>query len=372
MASPACMGLPRPFAPASPNSQDPRKKEDMSDFDFEDDSEDGEFKSDKEYWADYYAKYPEPSNVFVRAAANGDIDTVRRMLGEGADINQQDKGFPTEHGSMSDMRKPNTFGATALEMAGRTKNLEMLKLLYEAGADPSPADAFNRNIEKSSIVDTAVFSGFTEGLRYLVDEQGLPLHDGEEGAEAWLLVRAISDRSSVELLRYLVEEKGMSLDQKTENGISPASTANSILLPPEFLEYIYSKGAVPTGTQHVWPKLRISFAEGAKNDLEDMTGEDFNSFEGSMKLMDRYASHSTLLNEAVFNGDVEKVRIHLKYGADPLEKDDKGVDAIGVLQRLKKAEGGIYRYWEEHAAVEQLLEDAIRRQQKPTPGAPTP
>lgn len=367
MASPVRMGLPRPFAHAFPENQVAGEKEDMSDFDFEDDEE---FKSDEEYWADYYAKYPEPSNVFVRAAANGDLDTVRRMLGEGADINQQDKGFPTEYGSLRDMREPNTLGATALEMAARTKNLEMLKFLFEAGAEPFPIDPYHPD-KKGSIVSTALFNGFTEGLRYLVDEQGLPLNDGEE-PEVWLLIHAINSRSSVDLLRYLVEEKGLSLEQKTENGISPASAANGNFPEPGFLEYIYSKGAVPAGTQHTWPLAKISFAEGAKRDLEDLTGEDFNSFEGAMKFMGRYTDHSTLLNEAVFNGDVEKVRVHLKYGTNPLEKDDKGVDAFGVLQRLKNAGHAIFGYREQHAEIEKMLEDAIKPQQKRTPGAPAP
>ena len=342
----------------------------MGNFDFDDDSEDEKFKSDEEYWADYYTRYPEPSNAFVRAAATGDIDTVRRMLGEGTDIDQRDQGFKDEYGNMRDMREPNTLGATALEMAARTKNLEMLKFLYEAGAEPFPVDPYYPD-RKDSVVDTAIFNGFTEGLRYLVDEQGLPLRDGDE-SEAWIVVHAINEKSSLDLLRYLVEEKGLSLEQKTENGISPASAANGRFGSTEFLEYIYSKGAVPAETQHVWPKMKISFAEGAKKDLEDMTGEDFNSLEGSMKFMDRFSSHSTLLNEAVFNGDIEKVRVHLKYGADPLTKDDKGVDAFGVLQRLKNAGHAIFGYWEEHAEVERMLEDAVRQKQKPTPGAPAP
>lgn len=326
--------------------------------------------SEGEDWAEYHREHPEPSNVFVRAAASGDIETVRRMLGEGAEVDQPDMGFETEYGSTSDMRAPNTFGATALEMAARTRNLEMLKLLYEAGANPAPRDPWHED-RAHSVIGTAIRAGFVEGVRYLVDEQGLALKDEEERSDAWLLVSAIGEEGSVDMLRYLVEEKGLDLREKTENGVTSAARANDRSTPPEFLEYIYSKGGVPSGTQHIWPKMKLEFAESAKKDLENLTGDDFSSLEGAMKFMERYTGHSTLLNGAVFNGNIEKVRIHLKYGADPLEKDDKGVDALGVLARLKTARS-VFGYWEEHEEIESLINDALEARRRNAPKGPAP
>jgi hypothetical protein len=313
-----------------------------------------------------------PSNVFVRAAADGDIETVRRMLGDGADINQRDRGFRGgENWTGRDPRDPNTFGATALEMAIRTKNLPMLKFLFEAGAEPNPYDESRKS--RVSAVSLATAVGFLDGLRYLVDEQKMPLIP-EDDTPAWMLVHAIGEKGSLGVLRYLIEEKGLDPRMKTENGVSAASSANAgYMKDPSFLEYLYSKGGVPQDTQHVNPKAKISFADGAKDDLESLSGQSFNAFEDMMEKMERYGSHSTLLNESVFNGDVDKVRVHLKYGANPLNPDDQGVDAYDVLQALRvQPEESFLRYRPEHNQILDMLNEAVARQAKPSPAAPKP
>lgn len=314
--------------------------------------------SDERYDYKGFEDLPEPSNAFVRAAADGDLAKIRRLLAEGADINQHDEGYPSEGGyRIPDMRKPNTFGRTAIEMAVYARNLEMLKFLIEAGANPAPVDPYEH--KPQSLLAQGVYCGFAEGVRYLVEEVNLSFRDANR-SDAWLLVDSAREKSTVEMLKYLVEERGLDPLLKTENGITAASAANDRKSPPEMLEYLYSKGAVPSGTQHITPLAQVMFAEGAKKDLEGITGSGFNELEKAMDMASRYSSHSTLLNEAVFHGDIEKTRIHLKNGANPLEKDDGGVDAFGVLEHLKSGDIPIFGYWEEHEAVEKALRDSLK------------
>lgn len=340
-------------------------------------------RAEREYYAEEMKKYPVPSSPFVRAAADGDMDAVRRMIGEGVDVNQRDPGFKIDDKwTTRDPRSPNTFTSTAMEMAVRTHNLEMLKLLHDAGADPDHPD----RDRPSSVVQLALGVGFLDGVRYLVDEQKHPLKDSEGRSPTWLLVNAIrtfEDReikdksrasSSVEMLRYLIGEKGIDPAGKTENGVTAASCANGQNVPAEVLEYLYSIGAVPFGTEQVTPLVQVRLHPKLADDLAGMgVDEGLSLFEEASKMSERFGSNSTLLNESVFYGDADKVRIHLKNGASALVADAEGVNAYGVLDILKKQpDTAIFVYHEEHDAVKALLDESVANRPRRKPAQPQP
>lgn len=292
---------------------------------------------------------------------------VRRMLEEGADIDQRDRGFAGPDGWFRrDPRNPDTFGETALGMAIKTKNMQMLRLLMDAGASTTTPDPARGGTDYAVL--TAIHYGYTDGLRYLVDECSIPLQARDGRSDSWLLIGAIGSRGSVETLKYLIEEKGIDPAKPTENGLTAASSANEIGVPKEFLEYLYAKNAVPQGTQHIWATGKVEIAGSFRDDFQGVTGRHFSEFEKAMKMSERYTAHSTLLNAAVFSGDAEKVAVHLAHGARPMNADDKGVNAFDVLNRLEMGMSSIYRYRDVHAQVKQMLADA----QKPAPTPPAP
>lgn len=339
--------------------------------------------NDRDYHAEELKKYPVPSSLFVRAAADGDIEAVRRMIGEGADVNQRDPGFKIdENWTTRDPRRPNSFQSTALEMAVRTHNLPLLQLLHDAGADPSLPDRGR----PSSAVQLALGVGFLDGVRYLVDGQKHPLKDAQGRSDAWLLVSAIrtfEDRevadngrraSSIEMLHYLVGEKGIDPAMKTENGVTAASCANGSNVPGEVLEYLYSIGAVPFATAAITSLVEVKMHPQLADDLTGMGVEGgLGLFEEASRISKRFGSNSTLLNESVFYGDVEKVRIHLRNGAGALVGDAEGVNAYGVLDILKKQpDTAIFTYREEHEAVKAALDESLANRPRRRPGAPQP
>lgn len=332
---------------------------------------------------EYFLEHPTPSNAFVRACADGDMDAVRRMISEGTDLDQRDPGFEEvvtdSEGKnrtyrMRDMREPNTLGATGMEMAMQTRNLELVKLLYAAGANALSCEDAERYGEHNAIT-TGISHGFVEGVRFLVDDCGLPLRTADDKGDGWMLVRAMHEEGTFAMLRYLVEEKGVDIHAKTENGLSAAHMACDFRAPPELLEYCYEKNAVPESTQHIGKKLSISFHPEAKKDMEKVTGSSFDILEDASALIDRFGSNSTFLNKSVFWSDIEKVRIHLKHGANPFQTDDQGVDAFGVLKFLRENDPrSLFAFTPEHAQIERMLKDELNPRPAPgkKPGPKTP
>ena len=89
--------------------------------------------SDSQKPADASAKDDEPDQVdlqqnadeLLAAARNEDLETVKKLLANGADVNAKSK-----------------YGATALYFAADRGNVELAKMLLQAGADPNIKDQF--------------------------------------------------------------------------------------------------------------------------------------------------------------------------------------------------------------------------------------
>lgn len=90
--------------------------------------------------------------LFHKAVSNNDVETARRMIEAGADVNHfSTEEFPPiveavshqttdmvklllENGANPDLAS--TYGVSALVVSAETENLEMVQMLLHAGADP--------------------------------------------------------------------------------------------------------------------------------------------------------------------------------------------------------------------------------------------
>lgn len=86
-------------------------------------------------------------NKWLDATTRGEIDKVRLLVSEGADVNAKDK-----------------FSQTALMYASRVGNIDLVHLLVESGADLNTAAKYNL-----SALMLAVINGHAEVVRILIE-----------------------------------------------------------------------------------------------------------------------------------------------------------------------------------------------------------
>jgi ankyrin repeat protein len=316
------------------------------------------------------------SNIFVRHCAENNLEEVARLLAAGEDPNQIDKGIKVKtddfEAHQPDGNEPNSFGSNGMEMAFQNHNMKLVRMLVEGGADPYFInDHFNKHL---SMLESAIGSGFVEGVKYLLDECGCELacSDGKSPRNE-LIMKAIRIDSmaskdsakdaekaanALAMLRYLVEEHMLKPDYVGERNQRPITYANGIGYDSSLLKYFLDKGVKPNFDAKVKPLLKLAFAEGAKNDVEDITKESFSSFELMMRLSKKYSG--TLLAEACFEGDIPKVEILLSYGADPTYADSEGVRAIDLFMD-KQFEKSVFWKEDEHGNINKMVAEATKR-----------
>ncbi len=149
----------------------------------------------------------------IDAAQSGDVEAVRKLLAEGADVSAT-----------------NDYGATALSYAADSGNLEILRLLIEKGADVNHTDTFY----KGPVVIWAGFNGHGEATRLLV----------EHGADPAAAMRAGMEAEEIEVVAAVLETGKASAEQLTE-ALSLA-TARELTEIAGLLEKAGAKPAPPS------------------------------------------------------------------------------------------------------------------------------
>ncbi len=127
----------------------------------------------------------------LRACQLGDLAKVGKLLEAHKDdpeyINQTDE-----------------WGISAIHIAMKQRNIDLLRLLVESGADPYQTASHAKKFSDLP-VEIAAETGFLEGIKYLVDERGFDLWPIKDRPAEDLLFSA----GTIQVLRYLVEEKGL-------------------------------------------------------------------------------------------------------------------------------------------------------------------
>lgn len=101
----------------------------------------------------WHLYHPGPSRQLWNASARGDVAGARQALSEGADPNWHLRDF--------------VFGDTALMNAARSRNLDLVRLLLDAGADPNL-----QNNRGDTALISAVYWGddYTNVVELLIEE----------------------------------------------------------------------------------------------------------------------------------------------------------------------------------------------------------
>jgi ankyrin repeat protein len=202
----------------------------------------------------------------ITPSMKGDIDTVRRLLEEGADVNA----------------KTNYDEKTALMYASIYGQTEIAKLLLEKGADVNAKD-----YRGTTAFILASLNGRTE-IAKLFLEKGADVNAREnDGTTALISASKEQEEDNTEIVKFLLE-KGADVNAKDNDG---------------FIALMY---ATMYGQIDI---VKILLMSGADINAKDNNGE--NS-----------------LKHASANGDTEIVKLLLEKGADINAKDNEGTTAL--------------------------------------------
>jgi ankyrin repeat protein len=182
------------------------------------------------------------------AAAYGQLEACRVLIGAGAEVNVADEDGETplhsairgdyqelaalllEHGA--DTERRNNYGRTPLLLVAReTGNIDMARLLVTAGADVNAADRFG-----APPLGLAAWRGFRGLVNLFLDHgAGLPAADTQE---AQMLVR-LSAEKGLDRLFVLLADAGADLTLRNDNDgslLHSASQGGSALIVARLLE----------------------------------------------------------------------------------------------------------------------------------------
>lgn len=164
---------------------------------------------------------------FVEAAEQGDLEQVKALWGEGADVNAAIQGGrtalieATRKGHVEivnfliakrvDLNAGDSRGCTALSWAVSTDRLEMARLLLEQGADFKPRNRFG-----DTVLYEAVRDGRTEMVRLL-------LAKGANVASDIFLWTAVSN-GNLEMVKLLLDN-GANVNSQLANGTTALMVA---------------------------------------------------------------------------------------------------------------------------------------------------
>ena len=240
----------------------------------------------------------------LRACHLGDLAKVGKLLQGHEDdpdyINQTDEE-----------------GISAIHIAMQTRNMDLLRLLVESGADPYQTASHSKKFSDLP-VEIAAENGFLEGIKYLVDEKGFKLWPIKDRPAEDLLFSA----GTIQVLRYLVEEKGLKPALAIRaNGEDLLRHSETLEKPPAFIEYLLDHG-IDLNVEH---EYSLKKADGDPPDDEaDMFGNPL----PSPALRAKY--DGLPLIRAAFNANAVLVDLYLRHDANPMQyyKGNSAFDAL--------------------------------------------
>jgi ankyrin repeat protein len=261
-------------------------------------------------------------NSFLRACAMGALPMVRRMLDAGENIHQTDPD-----------------GNTAVSIAIANRNLPLLRLLAERRVD------LRRSVRKPGgnrfyPVELAIMSGFTEGLRFMVDGLGVPLRSRQMRYPELMLFHALDQPHNILTLRYLVEEKKLDPRRAVfKDNYNLLHKAEDEEVDPAIVEYLLRKGVSPD----------IECRTLAKDRKNDDPALPYDGYPLAM---------------AAYTGKPDRVAPYLRHGGDPMIRNAHGKNALDAIQEGWNPEADEYR--DEFDETKHLLEAAAFNQVIPT------
>lgn len=274
------------------------------------------------------------------AAEANDISMARRLIEAGADVAKAE-GFRRttplilsiraggrelselllSHGA--DPSGADDGGQTPLMAAANKPNDEIVGLLLGAGADARPKDSLGRNVLQHC------GPGLSEETMGKLIDAGADVNN----RDAWQrtpVISAIMEHNTA--LVHALLQKGADPNAKDDQGYSPLQVALTYR-KLELIDILLAKGADANITDR-WTgqsALALACALGLDSEVGKLVeaGGDPNA---------KDAQGKTPLHVAVQNSysSSEAVRLLLKKGADPLQKDNEGHSAYDLAYSLDK------------------------------------
>ncbi len=337
---------------------------------------------------------------FLEAIRQRDIELVKRLISEGADVNQFDsRGFSplilvsggdfelidillkaganvnaeSKYGatplirsvwcsravkkfleSGANVNQRNINKRTALLFAAETNNLESIKLLLDANADISVKD-----VEGMTALLYAIKSGNIEITKYIYDKGGKnDLSDEQNAARALSIAAGISQP---EMIKFLLQT-GISANSRFKNNAN-ALTMAAMRNNPEVVRLLLEAGADPNikGSQTVSPLtwastygyteiVKLLLAAKAKVNPDDWSPPLFTAAQnghietvavllkaGANIDAQGYGGRTALM-DAAGRGNVQVVKFLIENGADVSLKDRyKEVTALSLAMKSAEA-----------------------------------
>ena len=153
--------------------------------------------------------YPPPT---VEQEKTNYLDLMRALLAKGADPNAR-LTKQLWYRQFGNSGSPDRVGATPFWRATQAHDLTAMKMLLEAGADPS----INTKLESSALMVASGIHYSNQGLNYLPDQR-------------------------LEVVKFLVEELGADVNHKDKTGHTPLHGA-ALIGNHDIIRYLVDKGA---------------------------------------------------------------------------------------------------------------------------------
>jgi len=172
----------------------------------------------------------------VNAVKNGNVNTVKKLLNNGANVNQAD----------------NENGITPLLTASRNGHTEVVKLLLNKGADVNKAGMFGR-----TPLWNASQEGHTKVVKVLLGARGIDVNKVENYGQTPLIIA--SYEGHMDIVKLLLA-KGADINQVDKDGES-ALRAASDAGHDDIVKFLMAKGADVNkadneGRTHLWIATR--------------------------------------------------------------------------------------------------------------------
>lgn len=232
----------------------------------------------------------QPTKSLHQAAADGDLEQVRLLLSQGADVNVKDQR-----------------GRAALHRAANTGHVEVARLLIEYGADVNIGD----NLKRTPLEHAAV-AGHTEVARLLIDKGANPNALNRDGLTPLHVAAGSSNKETVKLLI----DKGADVTLNNDAGKTPLHDAmmSANANRREIVELIVATGKVPS-TIHLAAYM---------GDLAKVK----TFIEEGVAVNEKEAGGGTALHYAAAGGQKEVAQLLLAQGADVNVKVNDGMGPL--------------------------------------------
>ena len=254
---------------------------------------------------------------FFRAVRLNKPAEVARLINAGFDPNMHDKN-----------------GNTALHLAARANQGDLVALLLEKGADPKrkcTGDMATRPVED------AVRFGAAQAIEVLVRHGGYVMERNEEG---WSLLHLAAEKGKDDVIKALLHA-GADANVRTHNGSTPLLIAVARKQTAAALALLNDKAAVAginlAHTDGDARKRNAFHVAVERGDVEVVSRmADLGAFVNAAD-----ASGMTALMIAAENTDKEMMSLLLQKGADPRLCDLHGRTALHILAAQRMAGGRI-------------------------------